>query len=95
MSADRQGVGWAMMRPLEWVRITDGFLIGFELSIGISLVVLVPFTWIARPDFMGGPGPDTTITDAAALLMAVFGLLWMVRIARADPERDGDHWRRR
>jgi hypothetical protein len=91
--APTPGRTMATMRPLDWVPSSTGFLIGFELSLAFSVVVVIPFTWMARPHFMGGPGPDATITDPVGLLMAAFGLLWMLRIATAEREEAGGFWR--
>jgi hypothetical protein len=88
------------MRPPGWVRNNAGFLIHFELSLGVSLVLLAVLLWVFQPRYTGGMfQPDTTIIDVAGRLagplLAAFGWLWMLRIATADPDRDGDHWRLR
>jgi hypothetical protein len=83
------------MPPPEWVRHNAGFLTGLELSLGVALVASIPLMWVARPAYMGGPGADTTITDLVAIGMAVFGLFWLIGLATAAPEGDGNHWRSR
>jgi hypothetical protein len=50
----------------------------------------------ARPTLVGEPhlgDPVLQIPDAIPLGMAVFGLAWMVRMYRCDPEAGPSRWR--
>jgi hypothetical protein len=61
----------------------------------LSVVMVVGFAgflWIAAPNPIGGfgvrPTPWSLILPAAGLLGIVIGLVWMIRIYRANPEPD-------
>ena len=62
----------------------------------ITLVVLLAFLFVAAPSTMGGGW--STAVDALILAGAgatLFGLWWMWRILRANPEPDSRSWRYR
>jgi cytochrome bd-type quinol oxidase subunit 2 len=68
----------------------------------LSAVIVVGFggfLWIAAPNSIGGswvrPMPWSLILPAAGLLGIVIGLVWMIRIYRANPEPDPKAWRYR
>jgi putative copper export protein len=65
-------------------------------GVGIYIVLLFVVLFVAAPNTMGG-GPSTAVK---ALILAgagamLFGLAWMWRILRADPEPDSRSWRYR
>ncbi len=73
-----------------------------RLLIGTAIVlpILTFFAWIAQPGFTGGPMFYEAPWYEAALPWAaaagyLFGLGWMIRIYRADPEPDRGTWRYR
>ena len=73
--------------------------IRFELFIGFLAPVIVAFLFIAKPNFgvpmfYGGWGWVALLPFVGAA-GAVFGLVWLVRLSRLDPERGDVHWRYR
>ena len=69
-----------------------------ELAIGFLAPVVVAFFLVARPGFMGGPmfGPLwVTLLPWVAGAGVVFGLVWLVRLSRPNPERGDVRWRYR
>jgi hypothetical protein len=79
------------------------WLVRFELAIGIGLVLLIGFLgWLAtRPSFGAsdvalGPllVPPGLLVSIAALVVAVVGLAWMIRILRG-PRDEPPPWRHR
>ncbi len=71
--------------------------------IAIAVIVIVisvaAFLFVSAPGFIGGPMIDPPIWSYALPVLAVVGpivgLVWMVRIYRADPEPDQGAWRYR
>ncbi len=73
------------------------WVVRFELGLGIvaflftaSVVVFV----VAEPCFGCNGGPELLIASLAALLVMLFGLLWMIRIIRG-PRDEPPPWRSR
>lgn len=67
----------------------------FAVVVGIGIPV---FLFLATPSFGPMMGPRPLLSDALPVLAAVgivVGLVWMVRIYRADPEPDQHAWRYR
>jgi Flp pilus assembly protein TadB len=68
-------------------------------AVGLIPLGLAAFFFIAAPNFtsatFAGPGPIGLIVPAIGVLGTVIGLVWMVRILRADPEPDARSWRYR
>lgn len=69
------------------------------IGVAILLPIVMLIAWIARP---GGTGPmfyEPPWYEAALLLASaacyLFGLGWMIRIYRAEPEPDNRTWRYR
>jgi hypothetical protein len=61
-------------------------------------LAVAAFFFVAAPNFTGGfydPGPIGLLVPAIGVAALVVGLAWMVRILRADPERDAKSWRYR
>jgi hypothetical protein len=60
-------------------------------------LVYAPFLYVARPGFMGGgPPPEWEQASLAVGACGILtGLIWMIRIYRADPEPDQRSWRYR
>ena len=74
--------------------------IRFELLIGFLAPAVVAFFFIAGPNFGGPmfPTGDVAADCVPAFVGAagvVFGLVWLVRLSRLDPERGEVHWRYR
>ena len=72
---------------------------GQMIALAVLLDVMVLFLWVAMPGYGGGFGPvdpwPSMAPLVAGLLMHAFGLVWMVRIYRADAEPVQDTWRYR
>ena len=71
-----------------------------ELAVGFLAPVVLAFVFIARPGMMGRPmfysGPLwVTLLPWIGAAGVVFGLVWLVRLSRPDPERGEVHWRYR
>ena len=62
---------------------------------GIGYIVASAFLWLARPGFFGGDPGMHLVLDTASFGSMLFGLGWMIRIYRADPEPDEPTWRYR
>jgi hypothetical protein len=62
-------------------------------AIGYILVSAV--VWLARPGFFGPDDGLQATFDAAGFATMLFGLGWMIRIYRADPEPGERSWRYR
>ena len=79
--------------------------IRFELFIGFLAPLVVAFVLIAMPNMvgpmlLGNPGPPwrsllMAIVPLIGVAGLVFGLVWLVRLSRLDPERGEVHWRYR
>lgn len=66
----------------------------------VFVLLLTAFLFVAAPNSMGGqmgpgPGPIALVVPAIGILGLTVGLLWMVRILRADPDPDVKSWRYR
>jgi len=78
---------------------------GRRLARAIFAVALIPlglyaFFFIAAPNgpsamYLQEPGPIWLIVPAIGVMGLAVGLLWMVRILRADPEPKAKGWRYR
>jgi hypothetical protein len=66
-----------------------------ELAFVAFLIVAAAFVWVARPGFMGGTAWWEDWLAPAGLIGVLIGLVWMIRIYRADPEPDQRAWRYR
>ena len=69
-----------------------------ELAIGFVAPVVVAFVLVARPGMMGGPMFEplwVTLLPWICGAGVVFGLVWLVRLSRLDPERGEVAWRYR
>jgi hypothetical protein len=72
-----------------------------ELLVGFASVLLFAFLFLAAPWFTGGAGPSEswilrqapTALAVVGIMGVVLGLVWMVRIYRADPEPSERYWR--
>jgi hypothetical protein len=67
-------------------------------AVGLIPLGLAAFFFIAAPNFTGGfydPGPIGLIIPAIGFAALFVGLVWMIRILRADPEPDAKSWRYR
>jgi hypothetical protein len=69
----------------------------FEFAAAILAIVATGFVFVAAPGFMGGGPPEwlTVGSWIVALAGVAVGLVWMIRIYRADPEPDQRAWRYR
>lgn len=69
------------------------------IALAVMFVFLGVFLFVAAPGYMGGPMTRVPFWyDALPVLGVVgivVGLVWMVRIHRADPEPDQHAWRYR
>ena len=69
------------------------------MAIAVLTIALTAYLLVAAPQGMGGGPIDTPIWSYAYLVFAgvgiVTGLVWMIRIYRADPEPDQHAWRYR
>lgn len=69
------------------------------MILGVLVVLAFPaFLFIAAPNSMGGgndPGPIQWLVPAIGIAGLIVGLVWMVRILRADPEPGAKFWRYR
>ena len=61
---------------------------------GTAFVTLFPFPQLTGPMFLEPPVWSKVLT-ALAVVGVIVGLVWMVRIYRADPEPDQKAWRYR
>jgi protein-S-isoprenylcysteine O-methyltransferase Ste14 len=62
----------------------------------LGTVFLFVVTVVLPPDFMGDDGRNAAVRDISGWIglgMAVFGLSWLVRIYRRDPEAGPSPWR--
>ncbi len=82
-------------RRLRRVRI----LIRLEFTVAIAAPLVVGLMYIAAP---GGPSPmflrewlPQEVLLWLGVLGVIFGFVWMVRLARADPEAGVSPWRYR
>ena len=68
-----------------------------ELAGAVFLgLILAPFLYVAAPGFPGGEPDDwQTISFAVGACGILIGLIWMIRLYRADPEPDQRAWRYR
>lgn len=69
----------------------------FELALAVLVGALGLFLWVMAPGYMGAD--QSLATSLAPLAIAsigfTFGIVWMIRLARARREPDADHWRYR
>jgi hypothetical protein len=65
-------------------------------GVGIYIVLLFVVLFVTAPNMMGG-GWSSAVTalSLAGAGAALFGLAWMWRILRANPEPDSRSWRYR
>ena len=75
------------------------FLIHAELAIAFAVPLIAAFLVIAAPGYMGhGMFPVPWYYDAlpwAAAAGVPFGIVWMIRLSRPDPEPGERSWRYR
>ncbi len=65
-----------------------------ELTVAVTLVLIVPIWEVARPAFTGpGPSPWETGLKVIAWLVMVGATAWMFRLSRRDPEAHPSFWR--
>lgn len=81
-------------------RARRGRALGRWMILGVLVVLSFPaFLFIAAPNSMGqtgyDPGPIGLTVPAIGVVGLVVGLIWMVRIFRADPEPRTKGWRYR
>jgi uncharacterized protein YjeT (DUF2065 family) len=78
------------------------------LAVAVGVVLVEGFVYVAAPKSTGvepvfgnpagsvdGGVPAGLLTLAVAIVLVVVGLVWMIRIHRADPEPDQRNWRYR
>ena len=68
------------------------------LAIAVGLDALVVFFFLNQPHFIGPmraepPSVVEWLIPAAGVAANIFGMLWMIRIYRADPEAHPVAWR--
>ncbi|MEK6719923.1 MAG: hypothetical protein AABZ33_04535 [Chloroflexota bacterium] len=78
------------------------YLARLELTIALLASGVTAFLFFAAPSFFGSPmdlsdepPPFLTgqmVTSGFGIAGIIFGLVWMVRIYRADPEPDQRNW---
>ena len=64
----------------------------------IIALAVYAFLFVAAPNFTDGfynPGPIGLLVPAIGVAALAVGLVWMIRILRADPEPDAKSWRYR
>jgi hypothetical protein len=61
----------------------------------IFTLLLSAFLIVAAPNSMGGGSPGPGPAALIGVVGLAVGILWMVRILRADPEPDAKSWRYR
>ena len=77
------------------------WLIRIELAIAIGIPLVAGLLFIAAPQFPGGPmferqpGRLEVLLPWVGVAMYLVGLVWMVRISRANPEAGESSWRYR
>jgi len=80
-------------------RARRGRRLAREMILGALVVLAIPaFLLIAQPNFTNSgydPRPLGLIIPAIGVVGLVGGLIWMVRIFRADPEPRTKGWRYR
>ena len=80
-----------MLRAMDDDRMPGWLLARLEVALAVIVVVAIPILYVGRPLMMGDPWPDRASLDlllvVVAELVAMIGLVWMVRIWRG-PLRD-------
>ncbi len=64
------------------------------IAIAVASIVYAAYLFVSAPGFMGVP-PTPVWAVALPVLGIIVGLVWMIRIYRADPEPDQHAWRYR
>ena len=67
-------------------------------GLAVFAIFLAAFMFVAAPNFTGSTpssGAFTVAAPALGIAGLVVGLVWMVRILRADPEPEAKGWRYR
>ena len=77
-----------------------GAAIRLELTVGFLAPVVLAFVLVAKPGTIGEPmfygGWEwVALLPYVGGAGLVFGLVWLVRLSRLDPERGEVHWRYR
>lgn len=73
-------------------------LIRAELAIAVAAPLVVAFLYVAAPGFTGGwrePWLLERLLPWAGVAGVILGLVWMVRLARPEPEGGERTWRYR
>ena len=75
------------------------FLIRAELVIAVAAPLVVAFLYVAAPGFTGGGWREPWLIEKllpwAGVAGVIVGLVWMIRLARPEPEGDERTWRYR
>ena len=74
-----------------------------ELALGFLAPVVLAFVLVAKPGIIVSPMFSGAAVGGAPVALpafiggagVVFGLVWLVRLSRPDPERGEVHWRYR
>ena len=67
-------------------------------AVAVLPLAVAAFFFVAAPNFIDGfynPSPIGLLVPAIGVAALVVGLVWMIRILRADPEPDAKSWRYR
>ena len=75
-------------------------LIHLEFAVAIAAPLIIGFMYIAMPGGIGSPmflreSLPQEVLPWLGVLGVIVGFVWMIRIARADPEAGVNHWRYR
>ena len=75
-------------------------LIRTELAFAVVVPIVAGFLFIAAPGgptpmFSGRPPLIETLVPWAGVAVYIFGLTWMIRLSRPDPEAGERSWRYR
>jgi len=72
-------------------------LIRAELAIAIAVPLVAGFLFIAAPHTFGAPEPAfvQSIVAVVGVALYIVGLVWMIRLSRANPENGESAWRYR
>lgn len=74
------------------------FLIRAELAIAVAAPLVVAFLYVAAPRFTGGIRERWLLEQLlpwAGVAGVILGLVWMIRLSRAEPEGGERTWRYR
>jgi hypothetical protein len=58
-----------------------------ELAVAIGVILAIVLHYLTTPEFFTMFGPPPGLVDGLALVLAVVGLIWMIRILRGPKDK--------